>query len=272
MSESNKPQALKSFGQHFLVNAGVIEKIASQVLSLCESVSTKKILEIGPGQGALTRSLLSKGLFITAIELDPRMVEHLKSEFAEELLTGELKIIQKDALRLVPEEFSTDSKELGFVVCGNLPYNVGSPILFKFLEEFPKALGFCFMLQREVVLKFIAPRNDKETWSMPSVKIENLCKVIDYFWVKAGSFQPPPKVESGVLTYRRKEDSKILVSPFNDPIAYERFSNFLAQAYSQRRKMLRALFPELKDSPFATQRVEELGPKEIFEVSMKVSL
>lgn len=114
------------------------------------------------------------------------------------------------------------------------------------------------------------PPGPKESWSTPAIKLSLLCQFKDHFWVKPGSFSPPPKVDSGVFSFFRKEPQNILVSPFDDPQKYAEFSRFLATAFSKKRKMLRGIFPALKNEPIGAQRAEELSPDEIFALSRKL--
>jgi 16S rRNA (adenine1518-N6/adenine1519-N6)-dimethyltransferase len=221
------------------------------------------LVEIGPGPGALTEEILKRGHTLVAVEIDPRMAEHLRSRFAHEIQTGQFTLLHKDALTLKAADFSFTED---YVICGNLPYNVGSPIVFNFLEQFPKARGFCFMLQKEVVQKFLPPTSARGPWSTPAIKMDLLCQVKGHFWVKPGSFSPPPKVDSGVISYARKTDSAVLVSPFSNPSEYSAFSNFLMKAFAQKRKMLRAAFPQLKNDPVGVKRAEELSPQDFFSL------
>lgn len=255
------PDADKGFGQHFLVNQGVIDRIAEHVRRLSERQQTSRVIEIGPGPGALTKALLARDLQVHALELDQRMVEHLNQEYGPGHQWAEqLKVHHCDAL-----EFSWAENEIS-VIAGNLPYNVGTTLVFEILEKSSGAQGFCFMLQREVVQRFVAKPRTKDYGHL-SVVFQLLCETLETFWVQPGSFQPPPKVQSGVISfYRRPELVDKSLSPFSPRSEFPAFLRALKKAFQSRRKMLRKAFPALVDDSRGSQRPEELSPTEWWEL------
>lgn len=254
------PSADKNFGQHFLTNSGIIQKIVLSVSRLTKNRHSH-VLEIGPGQGALTEALLKSSLKVTAIELDPRMVDHLKVRFAQEIEEGKFEIIFQDATRFDWPSWSNSRKDLPQVVCGNLPYNVGTAILFQVLEYAPYLEACCFMLQKEVIQRLMACKGTKE-YGAPSVSLGVLCQVIESFWVSAGSFSPPPKVQSGVLSFERKKVIDPQLNPFSENTQYFKFSGAIRKAFQARRKMLRNTFPQLEVTEWGNLRAEQLSPED----------
>ena len=268
------PQANKKLGQHFLVNTGVIDRIADTVTQLAQIPGgLLPVLEIGPGPGPLTAALLVRKLKVTALELDERMVEALEQRFPQEIASGQLRLLSGDALKFDLEALETELLREGAsqaVACGNLPYNVGTSIVFRLLEEFGVARSFCYMLQKEVVLRMISAGNDAD-YGIPGVKLAWSTRMLGHFWVKPGSFSPPPRVDSGVLWFERRTGEKLLASPLERKGPYDIASRFLDRAFGQRRKMLRAIFPELKESPVATRRAQELSPEELFSLGIELT-
>jgi 16S rRNA (adenine1518-N6/adenine1519-N6)-dimethyltransferase len=257
--------ANKLLGQHFLRNEGVIERIAGIVESAAKK-TRGRVLEIGPGPGALTRALLARKLKVLVLEIDNRMIEHLQNEFREEVSTGYLKILSGDALKLDLSVLGSESIH----VCGNLPYNVGTHIVFRLLEEVPQAQSFCFMLQKEVVERFLSEGNEAD-YGIPSVKLAWSCQIQGHFWVKPGSFSPPPKVDSGVFWFDRKTGDALMANPCQRDGRYDLASKFVSGAFQHRRKMLRAIYPALKETTWGSRRAQELSPAEFIEVAEKLS-
>lgn len=245
MSQNIAPQ--KSLGQHFLINQGMVAKIVDRIVSDCKSKGGW-VLEVGPGPGALTQELLKRGLNVLAIEVDPRMVEHLSEKFKAEIQEGRLKLLLKNILASSPGDWQEEIK----VACGNLPYNIGTDIVFKFLTDIPSVHCFTFMLQKEMVDRLSAPHGNR-TYGAASVRFQWLVDIIEVFTVKPGSFSPPPKVDSAVICFHRKEN----VSPKFYNLKAHRL---LDQIFQKRRKMLRSILPPLKDHVWAEKRPEQLSP------------
>jgi len=251
------PKADKTFGQHFLVNVGVVQKIVDSVARHA-GVAGAHVVEIGPGPGALTVALLERGLRVTALEIDQRMREHLAERFAAEIARGQLKVVEADATSFDWAAWEA-SGESARVICGNLPYNVGTAILFGALQRSAQAKAFCFMLQKEVVQRLCSGSGSKD-YGVPSVLLALTTHVLDKFWVNPGSFNPPPKVDSGVMTYVRREDVDPSLDPLHNGAGFEEFSSKLRKAFQARRKMLRKAFPKL-DAESGSKRPEDLDPE-----------
>lgn len=247
----------KHFGQNFLINKGIVEKIAFQV-KLLSRKQTLPVIEIGCGHGALTKVLLEHGHQLTGIEIDKDLYDGLEDKFSNFVSKEKFNLVKKDVLSIDLAKFDREMPG-EYIVCGNLPYNIGTEIVFRFMEQAPRAVGFCFMLQREVVEKFVADPKSKK-YGVPSVIFAWGFDVKDKFWVSPGSFKPAPAVESGVFSYVRKKEP--LLSPFVDEAAYKQAKQLVHKSYNQRRKMLRVTLPQLIDHVWATKRPEELAPED----------
>jgi len=256
---------LKALGQHFLKNTGVVDKIVNEVERLHPlKTAEHPVLEIGPGPGVLTGALLRRGFFVVAVELDPRMVEQLTSDWPTELATGRLKLFSQDALTLTESQFPHPPTH----IVGNLPYNVGTSLVFHFLEAFPAATSFCFMLQKEVVERFKAAPNTP-AYGVPSVKFTWACELELAFLVSPGSFSPPPKVDSMVFSYRRKPHALLGADPLRRAGLYDAASRFMEGLFQKRRKMLRVSLPFLRDVPLGAERVGVLTPERILQLHLE---
>ncbi|MFZ0218884.1 MAG: 16S rRNA (adenine(1518)-N(6)/adenine(1519)-N(6))-dimethyltransferase RsmA [Candidatus Aquirickettsiella sp.] len=215
--------ARKRFGQHFLHEGFVIDKIV-------QAIAPKKIdhmIEIGPGLGALTERLLPHLQNLTVIELDKDLIPFLKEKCAA---LGELIVFQGDVLNV---DFHTLSKtKQVWRLVGNLPYNISTPLLFHCLEQANIIQDMHFMLQKEVVDRINAYPG-QASYGRLSVMIQYYCQVEKLFNVKPGAFQPPPKVDSAVI---RLVPYKVLPHNANDPLL---FAEIVKNAFNHRRKMLR---------------------------------
>lgn len=263
------PRADKSFGQHFLVNEGVVARIADRVEQLAGA--GREAVEIGPGPGALTGALLARGLRVRAVELDKRMKETLEERFAEQIASGQFSLLLGDAIEVPMDEVRAGLRGDRIVLCGNLPYNVGTEIVFRFLEECPWAASFCYMLQKEVVLRLLAGHaygeGERADYGVPSAKLAWCTRALDRFWVKPGSFAPPPKVDSGVFSLER------LTNPPADPLerggVYDRAAEIVGRAFRQRRKKSRNSVPELDGTEWGEKRPDEISPTEYLEIARR---
>lgn len=260
----------KSLGQHFLTAQGIIEKICDYACSRPDAI----IVEIGPGRGALTEEILKRGHRMIAIEFDRDLAADLAKRFSDSIEKKQFAIEISDAsgwtvqnLRRLLENWGLpESQEI--LVCGNLPYNVGTEIVMNFYENFPTAKRFVFMLQKEVVLRFVSTGNDADYGPL-AVKLAWGAWVLGKFWVKPGCFDPPPRVESGVFCFERLPEPRTIVSPVGEgSTKYQKAGDFVSRVFQQRRKMLRAIDPKLSDSEFAQKRPQELSPKELFKLGL----
>lgn len=218
----------KSLGQHFLTDGNIIRKIANAV----QRVPNGRIVEIGPGTGAVTRELILKYPDLEVIEIDPRAIEVLKNEFPA------LKIHHQDVLDTHWEGFGADSKA-SISVVGNLPYYITSPILFSVLDRRELFHEAIFMMQKEVADRLVAPPGSK-TYGILSVQTQLLCRPEYLFTVSRHVFNPKPNVESAVVKLH-----------FDAPAPdcdLKNLKTVVRTAFNQRRKTLsNALKPILKE-------------------------
>jgi len=188
----------KNLGQHFLHDRGVIEKIVLAV----NPKPGDALVEIGPGQGAITFPLLRKHGALTVVEFDRDLITPLM-EASEGI--GELTIIHKDVLKV---DFGKLAGEGRVRLVGNLPYNISTPILFHVLEHAEAIEDMHFMLQKEVVDRMGADPGSK-TFGRLSVMLQAVCRVTPLFDIGPEAFRPPPKVDSAVVRLVPKPAAEI---------------------------------------------------------------
>ena len=219
--------AKKSLGQHFLHERGIVEKL---VLAI-DPRPGDRIVEIGPGQGALTFPLLDRHAALTAIEFDRDLLEPLT---AAAKAHGALTLIHADVMNIdfsaVADDSPADDRRIRLV--GNLPYNLSSPILFHALDHAAAVRDMHFMLQKEVVDRMAAGPGSK-VYGRLSVMLQAYCTVTALFNVSPGAFRPPPKVDSAVVRLVPRTPEQIGI---DDP---RRFADVVRAAFGQRRKTLR---------------------------------
>jgi 16S rRNA (adenine1518-N6/adenine1519-N6)-dimethyltransferase len=219
-----------------------------------------EILEIGPGEGALTRPLLERVERLEAIEIDRDLAARLQAEFPRERLV----VHCADAL-----EFDFGACRPGVRLVGNLPYNVSTPLLFELARYAGRVRDMHFMLQAEVVDRMVAAPSTPE-YGRLSVMLQTRFRMARLFRVPPGAFRPPPKVESAVVRL-------VPLPPADRPRVDERtFAEVVAAAFSARRKMLRnalplgaADFAELAIDP--RLRPENLSPAEYVRIAERIS-
>ena len=220
-------EAKKHLGQNFLHERGVIDRIVQAI----DPRPGDAIVEIGPGQGALTFPLLERHGALTAIEFDRDLHAPLQAAAREH---GTLHLVQGDVLGV---DFSALAAELACTdgqirLVGNLPYNLSSPILFHALDHAAAIRDMHFMLQKEVVERMAAGPGSK-VYGRLSVMLQAYCTVTPLFVVPPGAFRPAPKVDSAVVRMVPKPAEKITV------IDHASFANVVRAAFGQRRKTLR---------------------------------
>ena len=184
----------KKLGQHFLTDENIAKKIAD-TLTL---KGYKNVLEIGPGMGMLTKYLLQKDCTTYVIEIDPEAVRYLKANY----LHLAPRIIEKDVLKYNLKETFKDET---FAIIGNFPYNISTQIVFKTLEMRNQIPEFSGMFQKEVAER-ICEKEGSKKYGILSVLVQAFYTAEYLFTVPPQVFNPPPKVESGVLRLTRKED------------------------------------------------------------------
>lgn len=209
----------KRFGQHFLVDEGIIHAIVNAINPKADEV----LVEIGPGLGALTRPLLERIPHLHVVELDRDIIARLKKAYTPERLT----IHEGDALKFDFSSLGTPTR-----VCGNLPYNISSPLLFHLMEYAPSIIDMTFMLQKEVVDRMVAEPSTP-SYGRLSVMLQRRFHMEWLLDVPPEAFDPPPRVDSAVVRM-------IPRNPGTYPELDERrFAEIVATAFSQRRKTLR---------------------------------
>ncbi len=228
----DKP-AKKHLGQNFLHERGVIDKI---ILAL-DPKPGERIVEIGPGQGALTLPLLERHGDVTAIEFDRDLLVPLTA--AADAGDGKLRLINRDVLQV---DFTRLADELGGPIrlIGNLPYNLSSPILFHALDHAASIIDMHFMLQKEVVDRMAAGEGSK-VYGRLSVMLQASCKVTPLIKVPPGAFRPAPKVDSAVVRLVPKPAGEVQVRD------HARFAHIVRAAFGQRRKTLHNALKDVCD-------------------------
>ena len=214
--------AKKQLGQHFLADAHYVEKIVLAV----NPKDGERLVEIGPGQGAITFPLLRRHPQLTVIEFDRDLIAPLTAAAAP---LGELTIVHRDVLQVDFTELAAGSQ---IRLVGNLPYNISSPILFHALEHAAAISDMTFMLQKEVVDRMAAAPGSK-VYGRLSVMLQAWCEVTSLFVVPPGAFRPPPKVDSAVVRLVPRDPATVGIA---DP---QHFAHLVKAAFGQRRKTLR---------------------------------
>jgi len=247
-------RAKKYLGQHFLKDENIAKKIAD-TLSL---EGYKNILEIGPGMGVLTKYLLKKDAKTYVIEYDSESVAYLKAHFLD--LSG--RIIEQDFLRYDPRDIF---KSEPFAIIGNFPYNISTQIMFKTLELRDQIPEFSGMFQKEVAQRICASEGNK-VYGILSVLAQAFYKAEYLFTVSPQVFNPPPRVESGVLRLVRRENYEL---PCDEAL----FFKVVKTAFQQRRKTLRNslksfnLSDNLREDVIFGRRPEQLSVTEFIELT-----
>jgi 16S rRNA (adenine1518-N6/adenine1519-N6)-dimethyltransferase len=210
-ASSHRPR--KRFGQHFLHDPGVVRRIVAAIAPAADDF----IVEIGPGEGVLTRPLAARAGRLEAVEID--------RDLAAALAAQGIKVHVADAL-----EFDFGRLAPGARIVGNLPYNISTPLLFHLARYAERLRDLHFMLQREVVERMVA-QPSTPAYGRLSVMLQARFRMQKLFRVAAGAFRPPPRVESAVVR----------LVPLAEPLdrGVERFADVVRRAFSARRKTLR---------------------------------
>ena len=248
--------ARKRFGQHFLVDSFVIDEI----VNLISPTATDCILEIGPGGGVLTEHLLASGAELLAVEIDRQLAAQLEERFAGAagftLHTG-------DILRFDFERLGGGART--WKVCGNLPYNISTPLIARLLEHAFLFSCMILMLQKEVAERLCAEPGTK-AYGRLSVIIQHRCDVIQHLDIGPESFKPPPRVDSAVIEIRPRKDP--------GDAGFERcLAELVRTAFSTRRKTLaNTLGAHVSAADFARCEIDPRGRAEKLSVENFVCL
>lgn len=261
-------RAKKHLGQHFLTD----ENVAKNIADTLKLKNYHHILEIGPGMGVLTKYLLLAKQKITVMELDRDSVTYLHETFPIENLNlntskDHFEIIEGDFLKI---DLSLIFKNKQVAIIGNFPYNISTQIVFKAIEYREFVPEFAGMFQKEVALR-IAEKEGSKVYGILSVLTQAFFEVEYLFTVPPSVFNPPPKVDSGVIRLIRKEDYLL-------PVDEKLFFRVVKTAFNQRRKMLRSslksfnLSDTQKEEPIFAKRPEQLSVQQFIELTQKLAL
>ena len=241
----------KHLGQHFLLDDSVSKRIASSISCFSENI---KVLEIGPGTGALSKYLLAENKNVIAYEIDRESVDYLAANFPD------LEVRKEDFLKLDFTEFGNQK----LIVIGNFPYNISSQILFKILEAKELVVELVGMFQKEVALRVSQQPGNKQ-YGILSVLIQAYFDVEYLFTVDEHVFDPPPKVKSGVIRIKRNTTTKLSCDE-------KLFKRIVKTAFNQRRKMIRNslkifLNDKKTNHPLFIMRPEQMAVQDFIELT-----
>ena len=260
-------KAKKHLGQHFLKDENIALKIA-QTLSF---QGYSQVLEIGPGTGVMTKYLLTSGADIIAMELDEESVIYLNHSFRlahpEALAKGNnFRVVEGDFLKYDLQQLFRDAP---FGIIGNFPYNISTQIVFRLLDYREQVPEFSGMFQKEVAERICA-REGSKTYGILSVLVQAFYEAEYLFSVPPHVFDPPPKVQSGVLRLKRKSH----VIPGCDEALFFRV---VKTAFNQRRKTLRnslktfQLSQNLKEGAIFDRRPEQLAVSDFIALTKMIA-
>ena len=223
MGNGMQHQARKRFGQNFLHDQSIIDRI---IYSISPQVGDH-LVEIGPGQGAITNPLASVGARLDCIELDRDLTKYLKANFKP---LDHVTIHQQDILKFEVAQLNTADHSLR--VIGNLPYNISTPVLFHLIKSHNLILDMTFMLQLEVVQRMSANVGDKN-YGRLGIMLQYYCDVEHLFNVPATAFKPQPKVNSAIVRLTPHKQKPIIAQDI------KMLESVVRSAFNQRRKTLR---------------------------------
>jgi len=264
LSEKTAVRAKKHLGQHFLKDENVAKKI-SDTLTL---QGYNKVIEIGPGMGVLTKYILQKEVNLVAMDLDTESIEYLNTNFSLEhagVIKGNnnFQVLEADFLK-----YNLDTLFPGqqFAITGNFPYNISTQIVFKALENRDRITEFTGMFQKEVAQR-ICEKEGNKTYGILSVLTQAFYDAEYLFTVPPSVFNPPPKVDSGVLRLIRKKEYALACDE-------KLFFTIVKTAFGQRRKTLRnslktfQLPEEIKALELFSKRPEQLSVEKFIELTI----
>lgn len=251
-------RAKKHLGQHFLKDENIAEKIANTL----SFKGYKNVLEIGPGMGVLTKYLIEKPIIVVAMDLDSESISYLIETYPNE----NLQILEADFLKSDGADIFGDEQ---YAITGNFPYNISTQIVFKAIENRDQVPEFSGMFQKEVAQRICAKEGNK-TYGILSVLTQAFFDAEYLFTVKPSVFNPPPKVDSGVLRLVRKENYDL---PCDEKLLFK----VVKTGFQQRRKTLRNslksfnLSDKLKEDSIFGQRPEQLSVAQFISLTQKIA-
>ncbi|MDT0605858.1 16S rRNA (adenine(1518)-N(6)/adenine(1519)-N(6))-dimethyltransferase RsmA [Croceitalea rosinachiae] len=264
--ENSLVKAKKHLGQHFLKD----EKVAQDIADTLSLEGYSNVIEIGPGTGVLTKYLLMRNIDLVAMDLDEESIVYLNHTFPLEhpklLQNNRLNVIEADFLKFDLRQLYGDEQ---FAIIGNFPYNISSQIVFKMLEMRKQVPEFSGMFQKEVA-KRICEKEGSKAYGILSVLVQAYYDAEYLFTVHPQVFEPPPKVQSGVLRLKRKKDFKLDCD--------ERLlTKVVKAAFNQRRKTLRNslksfnLSDNLKEDIIFDRRPEQMAVNDFIALTKTIA-
>jgi 16S rRNA (adenine1518-N6/adenine1519-N6)-dimethyltransferase len=255
--ETGSVRAKKHLGQHFLKDEAIAKKIGDTL----KFEGYNNVLEIGPGMGVLTKYLIQKNVEVIAMDLDKESIAFLEENYPNK----NLKIIEADFLKYDLSQLFGDEQ---FGITGNFPYNISTQIVFKMLEWKEQIPEFTGMFQKEVAER-ICEKEGSKAYGILSVLAQTFYEAEYLFTVPPSVFNPPPKVDSGVLRLKRKENFSIAC---DEKMLYK----VVKTAFQQRRKTLRNslksfnLSDKIKEDTIFGQRPEQLSVSQFIALTQKL--
>lgn len=257
LSTGTSHQARKRFGQNFLHDQQIIDRIIREIAPDGDD----HLLEIGPGQGALTKQLARSGARLDCVELDRDLADHLRHQYRD---YDNVHIHQQDILKFDIEQIATGERPIR--VIGNLPYNISTPVLFHLLKFYPLIADMSFMLQLEVVERMSASVGDK-SYGRLSLMLQYYCAAEKLFNVPPQAFNPQPKVNSAIV---RLSPHAELPLPARD---VEQLKLVVRTAFNQRRKTLKnSLKTLISDETLASLAIDSTLRPENFSLADYVKI
>lgn len=256
-SSNGEVRAKKHLGQHFLKDEAIAKKIGETLTFN----NYENVLEIGPGMGVLTKYLIENKISVIAMDLDKESIQYLEENYANE----NLQILEADFLKYDISQIFADEQ---FAITGNFPYNISTQIVFKMLQNKERVPEFTGMFQKEVAQR-ICEKEGSKAYGILSVLAQAFYDAEYLFTVPPTVFNPPPKVESGVLRLTRKADYSIACS---EKMLYR----VVKTAFQQRRKTLRNslksfnISDKIKEDTIFGQRPEQLSVQEFIALTQKL--
>lgn len=261
--EQHKVRPKKFLGQHFLKD----DDIAQNISKALDYSALDAVIEVGPGTGVLTQFLVDQPTTLIAFEIDRESIAYLKENYQNPISKKlQFQLVEEDVLKADLLNF-TKGKNLGII--GNFPYNISSQILFKALEYRAHVTQFAGMFQKEVARRICEPPGNK-TYGILSVLTQAFYEAEYLFTVKPSSFNPPPKVDSGVIKLTRRQN-------FSLDCDEKLFFKIVKTAFQQRRKTIRNslktfnLSANLKSDLIFAQRPEQLSYEDFVELTQKIA-
>jgi 16S rRNA (adenine1518-N6/adenine1519-N6)-dimethyltransferase len=242
----------RRLGQNFLRDPKILRKIAD----FAQIKEGDTVLEIGPGEGALTKILLEAGGRVLAVEKDNRLAAILNERFKKEILHRKLILINEDVIK---KEFSPAIRDKSYKLVGNIPYYITGAIFKKFLESSPSGIrpeSITFVVQKEVAERILA-RDDKESILSISIKAYGTPEYGGV--IKAGSFYPAPKVDSAIISIRNISGEKFEKYGLKESDLF----SFLHAGFAHKRKFLISNLSRMPMAPLGKLDTKKL--REVFE-------